>query len=747
MNLDFLGDKNRRAAAYGLAAAVILLIVCVIYIHGFKDNETVKAADAHIPTITAVLSPQQEEKLRQAAENGDAAAQYQLGNYYHELFEATDYKNDKYRFFSAEAVKWLKKSAENGCAQAQTELGRAYYNMGSGICSLNYIEAAKWLLKAAEQNDPEAMYMIGRHYSYTGGSWYASHDFVLRHSMSKSYQWMRKAAELGYADAQYEMGELYFKNYHYLCGKHYVRGKKRLVEAEKWYKLAEKNGNSAAKDELDELQKAQETYDKSKNNPAFIEKLKNINCDGNYTIDYSETHHLDIEDFVPNYKDKYIYALDFKDFFCLDRTKLIKRLKKDAKLGHSYAQTYLAKIYEGIYSGDKNIESLPLDERIAEAEKWYAAAAESGGSNDDAKFKDFQKRKTLWDKAIMNTLSPEEEYEASQLYLTSDGLLFAYDEDKSLEWLKKSAHHRFAKAQYELGELYMSKINIDDALKGNYLSEAEKWYNVAAIHKAENADKKLEALIKLRDLAEKKAENALSPDDEYQLSLLSKAFPLLMSEKESRHHLFEAARHGSPEAMQMIMDEADRLSDMNNVRYDASCSEIASRIKKAAEYYRTAAECGSGEAQKKLEEFHRQSEEKQKKIDELSKKLADGKDDDVKYKLVCLYYNSSVPRDPEKAANMLCEMSKNGNTKALQELYWISVRYDNYERGADFDINSYRQQEAALQKEAKSGSSEALYKLGQFYYSVIDNRLFNRKQQTAAALNYWKKAATNKKNH
>ncbi|MEG1669098.1 tetratricopeptide repeat protein [Chryseobacterium sp.] len=78
-----------------------------------------------------------------AAEQGDAIAQCQLGDMYRDGNGVTqDY---------VEAVKWYTKSAEQGNADAQNRVGCRYYN-GNGVTQ-DYVEAAKWFVKAAEQGN------------------------------------------------------------------------------------------------------------------------------------------------------------------------------------------------------------------------------------------------------------------------------------------------------------------------------------------------------------------------------------------------------------------------------------------------------------------------------------------------------------------------------------------------------------------------------------------------------------------
>ena len=96
-------------------------------------------------------------ELREAAKNGDAAAQYSLGCRY--------YKGNGVEKDMSEAVKWLRKAAEQGNASAQYNLGLCYA-IGKGVRKSSK-EAGNWFRKAAEQGiEPakqalELMKMLG----------------------------------------------------------------------------------------------------------------------------------------------------------------------------------------------------------------------------------------------------------------------------------------------------------------------------------------------------------------------------------------------------------------------------------------------------------------------------------------------------------------------------------------------------------------------------------------------------------
>ena len=125
------------------------------------------------------------KSLRQAAEQGEANAQFLLGGaYYLGRGVPQDHK---------EAAKWLRLAAEQGQVQAQFSLGGAHY-FGRGVPQ-DHKEAAKWLRLAAEQGQAEAQALMGAMYAL-GQSVPQNHR--------EAYVWFSIAAATGLAteDAQ-----------------------------------------------------------------------------------------------------------------------------------------------------------------------------------------------------------------------------------------------------------------------------------------------------------------------------------------------------------------------------------------------------------------------------------------------------------------------------------------------------------------------------------------------------------------
>jgi len=153
------------------------------------------------------------------ADQGDAAAQYYLGNMYANGQGVA--KDD------SEAVKWYRKAADQGLAEAQYNLGVAYGN-GQGVVR-DAAEAVKWYRKAAEQGLHEAQRSLGFYFEFGGGG--------IEKDSAEAAKWYRKAAEQGNSEAQFNLANLY------RTGDGVV---KDAVEAAKWMRKAAEQGDAFA---------------------------------------------------------------------------------------------------------------------------------------------------------------------------------------------------------------------------------------------------------------------------------------------------------------------------------------------------------------------------------------------------------------------------------------------------------------------------------------------------------------------
>ena len=107
-------------------------------------------------------------EFKPLAEQGNAAAQYNLGQMYRRGQGVPhDYKT---------AVKWYRLAAEQGNAYAQTNLGNRYRS-GQGV-PVDYKTAEKWFRLAAEQGIPHAQNNLGGLYHIGQG---VLKDYVYAH--------------------------------------------------------------------------------------------------------------------------------------------------------------------------------------------------------------------------------------------------------------------------------------------------------------------------------------------------------------------------------------------------------------------------------------------------------------------------------------------------------------------------------------------------------------------------------------
>ncbi len=187
--------------------------------------------------------------LGKAAEQGNAQAQFELGEMYGAgkgiavdmaLTRALPWikrrplNADKgVAVDKAEAVKWWRRAAEQGHAMSQFFFG-AMYGKGEGVTQ-DWALAVKWYRKAADQGLADAQFGLGVEYSKGEG---VDRDDV------EAVKWYRKAADQGLADAQLLLGFMYAHG----------RGvAEDDEEGVKWYRKAAEQGHANAKEALKAL--------------------------------------------------------------------------------------------------------------------------------------------------------------------------------------------------------------------------------------------------------------------------------------------------------------------------------------------------------------------------------------------------------------------------------------------------------------------------------------------------------------
>jgi hypothetical protein len=168
-------------------------------------------AFAQTPTINlGRIAEANVDGLKQRAQAGDLAAQFELGIRYHEgRGVPQDY---------IEAMQWFRMGADQGDADSEFNLA-VMYEKGRGVLP-NLEDALRWYQKAALQDFAPAEYNLGVLFDKARG---VPLDYT------EAMRWYRKAADQSYAPAQYNLGLLYY----------YGQGTPvNLVQAHMWVGLA-----------------------------------------------------------------------------------------------------------------------------------------------------------------------------------------------------------------------------------------------------------------------------------------------------------------------------------------------------------------------------------------------------------------------------------------------------------------------------------------------------------------------------
>lgn len=255
--------------------------------------------------------------LSNAAENGDAVAQYLIGVCYDNgIGISQDLERAKY---------WYKEAAENGVPEAQCDYGIACTTEN------NMHEAEKWLLQSAEQGYSKAEYTLGWNYG-------------ANYNVDKALLWMEKAAKHDYVKAQLSMCSMY------------LQGPPAIQDFDEAVKILEdlvKQDNPIAQYALAlcfaqnkgvdvDFEKAMDYLKKSAEQgyaQALVD-LGSVYCSGNPAL---------------NIPQDYTMALDL--------------FRRAAEQGYPMAQIYMGRMYENGWEVEKSKKK---------AEEWYKKAERQG---------------------------------------------------------------------------------------------------------------------------------------------------------------------------------------------------------------------------------------------------------------------------------------------------------------------------------------------------------------------------------
>ncbi|MEQ8328678.1 MAG: peptidoglycan-binding protein [Parvibaculum sp.] len=169
------------------------------------------------PVETAPVEPEK-VTLMDAAQRGDAAAQYEVGQRYANGEGVTQ--------DMGEAAKWFERAAEQDLAAAQYRLA-TQYEKGRGVKQDDAL-AREWYEKAAKSGNVKAMHNLAVIHAEGRGT---AQDF------KTAAGWFNQAANYGLGDSQYNLAILNERG---------LGIEKNPVEAYKWLDIAAKGGDKGA---------------------------------------------------------------------------------------------------------------------------------------------------------------------------------------------------------------------------------------------------------------------------------------------------------------------------------------------------------------------------------------------------------------------------------------------------------------------------------------------------------------------
>lgn len=179
---------------------------------------------AAAPATPVAVEPVQ-VTLMDAANRGDAAAQYEVGN---RLANGEGVKQDM-----VEAAKWFERAANQGLAAAQYRLA-TQYEKGRGVKQDDRL-ARDWYEKAAQGGNVKAMHNLAVIHAEGRGT---AQDF------KTAAGWFTQAADFGLGDSQYNLAILNERG---------LGIPKNPVDAYKWLDIAAKGGDQGAAAKRDAL--------------------------------------------------------------------------------------------------------------------------------------------------------------------------------------------------------------------------------------------------------------------------------------------------------------------------------------------------------------------------------------------------------------------------------------------------------------------------------------------------------------
>jgi len=434
-----------KAAEQGHKTAQFNLGLCYVYGDGVgKDYAKAvewfrKAAlqgdveaKARAEALESMMAWADPSRYAEAAEKGDAEAQYNLGMCY-----GQDENGNKDYAMSA---KWLGKAATQGHAKAQFTLAWCYQE-GNGVRK-DAAKAFELYGKAAEQGLAEGQYALG---------WCYEEGMGVTKDMVEAIRWYRKAAEQGSAQAQYALGKCYEKG---------TGISKNLEEAAQWYEKAAEQGHHGARSRLQDIE-------------------------GNDPIAWFKKHAA-LGDAGAQFGWGMCYATG--EGVEKDIAKALEWVEKAAAQGHRQAQESLQQYKEkGTFFSEPKIEASHYREAAEQGDAQACYMLSMCYSRGIGGVEKNVEKGIEWLTKAADQGHAQAQWLLGVRYQNAEGV----DRDfvKAVTLFKQSADQNFAEAQFMLGVAYQYGVGVkkDVAL-------ATEWFEKAAAQDNEDAREKLDEL-------------------------------------------------------------------------------------------------------------------------------------------------------------------------------------------------------------------------------------------------------------
>lgn len=333
------GAETRRRPPRRIAIALSFFLLALAGTHAYAAESVSPAG----PDLGSDLQEQAVRTLQLHAEAGDMSAQASLGSWY---LNGQYVEKDE-----QEALKWLTRAATSGHADAQFAVGEMW---ARGLGTQKSLEVASgWYERAALQGHGKAMAQLGHLYMTGRGApqddekafyWFRlaaeqEEDFNGQNALGFLYhegrgternlelaaKWFQRSAEQGSHWAQANMGECYMKG---------EGVPKDLLEALKWYLIAERRDNPDSKRYIPQLREALSS-------DQIAEAKRRADA------------------WLTEFPKRYATSAE---------RRRVESLQTAAEQGNVAAMVHLGTMYGGGYG-------VPLD--LAAARRWYLRAAET----------------------------------------------------------------------------------------------------------------------------------------------------------------------------------------------------------------------------------------------------------------------------------------------------------------------------------------------------------------------------------